>query len=127
MGDFEARHKVWTLILQRVAAHCKLDVESFLKKLNINTLAKPSVNGRQIKNCVRLSQALAVDNGQTLSQNLLESTLATICSFQRDLQDNDDANEEYTSFFAVDRGMRKKKEPSSCLAGFCRCFGSAQE
>jgi len=75
--DFRARRQVWGNILRGAVGNtCQFDVD---------TLARASLNGRQIKNCIRLSLALATERGQGLSQELLATTVETVCSFQNDL------------------------------------------
>jgi len=75
--DFGARKKVWGNIMCGVAD----GGGSF----DVDFLARAPLNGRQIKNCVRLSLALAMERGQELSQLLLATTVDTVCSFQEDL------------------------------------------
>jgi len=76
----EARRQIWTNLLRTSSGHSSFDVQA---------LAAVPLNGRQIKNCIRLSLALAIENGESLSQQLLSSTLDTIAAFQQDLRDED--------------------------------------
>jgi len=75
--DFNARKQIWKNLLQKVNGCDGFDVQA---------LAKAPLNGREIKNCVRLSWALSLETGQKLSQKLLASTVDTVCSFQNDLE-----------------------------------------
>jgi len=86
--DEPARRKVWFNLLSRVSGGDGLGGGSF----DIEALARPAINGRQIKNCVRLSLALALAKGEALDQRTVESTLETVCTFQRDLQGGDESN-----------------------------------
>jgi SpoVK/Ycf46/Vps4 family AAA+-type ATPase len=79
--DVNARRQVWSNLLHNCTGYLDVDLEP---------LAAAPLNGRQIKNCIRLSLALAVERGEPLSQQLLHSTLETVCLFQRDLQDEDE-------------------------------------
>jgi len=72
----EARVQIWEGVLAKAASTMSFDCER---------LARQKTNGRQIKNCVRLSLALALDQGKTISQQMLEETLETVCSFERDI------------------------------------------
>jgi len=133
--DFDARHKVWTFLLNRVGRHGQESTNGFMAQFDVDVLAQAPLNGRQIKNCVRLSQALAVDNGQVLSQSVLLTTLATICTFQRDLQDG--ADDEYldaadtgeqklrmTAYMSSVSSERARKSRYSCINGISKCLGA---
>jgi SpoVK/Ycf46/Vps4 family AAA+-type ATPase len=75
--DLSSRQKVWSTLLERAAGD--------LAHFDTHALAVPEINGRQIKNCVRLSSALALDKDEKLNQKLLQTTLDTVCAFHRDL------------------------------------------
>lgn len=77
--DENSRKEIWSSILQRVGGG----------PFDTAALARAETNGRQIKNCIRLSMALALDQGSPLSQEMLASTLEIVCAFQRDLQEHD--------------------------------------
>merc|ERR1712187_469999 len=74
--DKLAREEIWKNLLKRLEGG----------PFDFGVLAEPSINGRQIKSCVRLSLALALHQGVTLSQDILADTLETVCTFQQDLQ-----------------------------------------
>lgn len=73
--DERGRQEVWKTLLSNV------DMGTF----DTEVLARPVINGRQIKNCVRLSVAVALNEGTVLSQEILQSTMDSICAFQRDM------------------------------------------
>jgi len=75
--DEDGRKNIWTYLLKSVQGG----------PFDCASLARTATNGRQIKNCVRLSMALALDEGVQLSQKLLEETLETVHAFQMDLSD----------------------------------------
>lgn len=78
--DEHGRKQVWSNLIQSVSS----------EKFDVASLAHAPLNGRQIKNCIRLSLALAMEKGEKLSQDVLQSTLGTICSFQQDLNIDED-------------------------------------
>jgi len=71
----EARAKVWQNFLD--VAH--------LKGIDINQLKKYDLNGRQIKNTIRLSQSIAYSKNEPTSTEHILSTINTIIKFQEDL------------------------------------------
>lgn len=70
--DLEGRAKVWENLL--------LKSGQTLDSLDLVMLAKPVLNGREIKNALRLAMALAVDEGCELSQDLLLETVEVVNS-----------------------------------------------
>ncbi|OZJ06061.1 hypothetical protein BZG36_01088 [Bifiguratus adelaidae] len=80
----EARVQIWRNLLERASISISGDV-------NHENLAKHVMNGRQIKNAVRLAVALAKERQETtLSQAVLENTLQ-ITSLGRQEMKNDDS------------------------------------
>lgn len=75
-----ARKAIWAQFLAKVKGG----------PFEIDRLAAPQLNGRQIKNCIKLSMALALERGTGVTQRMLSSTLQTICTFQHDLQEEDE-------------------------------------
>jgi len=71
------RKEVWTNLL-RVAGS---DPSCF----DISELGVVPINGRQIKNCIRLALALARQRRVELTQDLLQTTLSIVSSAQNDL------------------------------------------
>eukprot|EP00928_Gymnodinium_smaydae_P021176 TRINITY_DN18241_c0_g2_i1.p1 TRINITY_DN18241_c0_g2~~TRINITY_DN18241_c0_g2_i1.p1 ORF type:complete len:634 (+),score=83.04 TRINITY_DN18241_c0_g2_i1:48-1904(+) len=82
--DEQARREVWESLLKRVEGG----------PFDAMKLASKGTNGRQIKNCLRLSMALALNEAVPLTQMILEDTLETICAFQRDLSEDVGCNNE---------------------------------
>mmetsp|Transcript_19687 Transcript_19687/g.38967 ORF Transcript_19687/g.38967 Transcript_19687/m.38967 type:complete len:537 (+) Transcript_19687:3-1613(+) len=70
--DLEGRAKVWENLL------VKSGYEQKLESFDLMTLAKTPLNGREIKNALRLAMAMAVDEGVGLSQNLLAETTIVV-------------------------------------------------
>ncbi|KAK5037311.1 hypothetical protein LTR16_011933 [Cryomyces antarcticus] len=56
------------------------------KDSDYDTLARHSMNGRQIKNAVRTAQALAVNESTKLSMEHIKRVLDVAQSFDRDLK-----------------------------------------
>mmetsp|Transcript_153632 Transcript_153632/g.492431 ORF Transcript_153632/g.492431 Transcript_153632/m.492431 type:complete len:669 (+) Transcript_153632:83-2089(+) len=75
--DEATRCEVWSNLLQ--FAGC--DPSAF----QVPQLGPVVINGRQIKNCIRLALALARQRGVQLSDGLLQSTLAIVSDAQNDL------------------------------------------
>lgn len=75
--DYSAREEVWSNLLRRVQGG----------PFDCSALARlAETNGRQIKNCIHLCMALALDQGAPMTQQMIEGTLETVCAFQRDLR-----------------------------------------
>lgn len=68
--DYDARFKVWTNLLN--ASGTKLS-EADIKKLSGHHM-----NGRQIKNCIRMSQCLAKDQKQNVCREIIEEVIPFI-------------------------------------------------
>jgi len=68
--DLEGRMQVWENLL--------LKSGKILDSLDLKVLAEPVLNGREIKNALRLAMALAADEGGALSQELLLETAAVV-------------------------------------------------
>ncbi|KAL7542096.1 hypothetical protein ACHAXR_013216 [Thalassiosira sp. AJA248-18] len=66
----EGRAQVWRNLL--------LKSGKSLVSLDVNALAETALNGREIKNALRLAMALAADEGGVLSQELLLETTAVV-------------------------------------------------
>lgn len=73
----EAREKIWTNLL--AAAR--------IEGLDPAELSLTEINGRQIKNTIRLAQGLAAQQGVTVTAKHIEMTLAVSQQFQRDLKE----------------------------------------
>ncbi|KAI9156062.1 hypothetical protein H9P43_009172 [Blastocladiella emersonii ATCC 22665] len=81
--DEPARAQVWRNLVARVRG---IDVAH---DLDYSALAKEPMNGRQIKNAVRLAVALAEDIGEPLSQALVEETVAIAALGRLQMADKD--------------------------------------
>jgi hypothetical protein len=65
--DENARYKVWTNLLEA----SKTD----LSQTDIEKLSKVEMNGRQIKNCIRMAQCLAKESKEELSRQIIEQLI----------------------------------------------------
>ena len=65
--DQESRFKVWTNLLN--ASETKLSQTDIIK------LSQVEMNGRQIKNCIRMGQCLAKDSKEELSRQIIEKVI----------------------------------------------------
>ncbi len=66
----DSRFKIWTNLLK--ASGVNISVE------DIEKLSKTQMNGRQIKNCIRMGQCLAKDSSQDLSRQIIEKVIPFI-------------------------------------------------
>ncbi|KAI9819345.1 MAG: hypothetical protein M1832_004050 [Thelocarpon impressellum] len=81
----KAKKTVWKMFLERVQAMDGVETAVF-GEADYDTLARNNLNGRQIKNCVRTAQALAVNNGEKLSMSHIKRVLDVAESFDHDLK-----------------------------------------
>lgn len=65
--DENARFKVWTNLLDA----SKTD----LSQIDVQKLSQVEMNGRQIKNCIRMGQCLAKESKQSLSTDIIEKVI----------------------------------------------------
>lgn len=65
--DNEARYKVWTNLLNASG-------NNFIEK-DIRLLSNVQMNGRQIKNCIRMGQCLAKESKEELSRQIIEKVI----------------------------------------------------
>lgn len=65
--DQESRFKVWTNLLN--ASNTNLNEEAIQK------LSQVEMNGRQIKNCIRMGQCLAKEYKKDLSREIIEEVI----------------------------------------------------
>ncbi len=63
----DSRNKIWTNLLK--ASNVNISIE------DIQKLSQIEMNGRQIKNCIRMGQCLAKDSNETLSTNIIEKVI----------------------------------------------------
>ncbi|KAI9762033.1 MAG: hypothetical protein M4579_000669 [Chaenotheca gracillima] len=81
----KAKKTVWKMFLERVRAKESVETAVF-KEADFDALARNNLNGRQIKNCVRTAQALAVNNAEKLSMEHIKRVLDVAESFDHDLR-----------------------------------------
>eukprot|EP00538_Stauroneis_constricta_P000206 CAMPEP_0119551160 /NCGR_PEP_ID=MMETSP1352-20130426/4488_1 /TAXON_ID=265584 /ORGANISM="Stauroneis constricta, Strain CCMP1120" /LENGTH=1044 /DNA_ID=CAMNT_0007597169 /DNA_START=81 /DNA_END=3215 /DNA_ORIENTATION=+ len=88
-------------------------------------LADAQLNGREIKNCLRMSLAMAAEEGKQLSESLLLETIETV----RELNKEMNASKEYDWEAGDSRAMTKKKSKKGIHKFFSRALGrsSAKE
>ena len=65
--DKNSRYKIWTNLLN--ASGTTLDLN------DIEILSKVEMNGRQIKNCIRMGQCMAKEYKQNLSREIIEEVI----------------------------------------------------
>ncbi|KAL4914738.1 P-loop containing nucleoside triphosphate hydrolase protein [Aspergillus aurantiobrunneus] len=79
--DFPSRKSIWRTFLTRHAKQTDGQEESTVLSFDdsqLDELAKPALNGRQIKNLVSCARSLAFDEGNTLDMGHLRSALAVV-------------------------------------------------
>jgi len=76
-ADNNKRRKIWTNLLD--AAGITLDASE------IDKLATHDINGRQIKNVIRLTQTLAKAGGTKVDLPALEKVIANVTSFEKEM------------------------------------------
>ncbi|KAI9850722.1 MAG: hypothetical protein M1838_005213 [Thelocarpon superellum] len=81
----KAKKTVWKMFLEKVRAMEGVEMTPFTEE-NFDTLARNNLNGRQIKNCVRTAQALAVNQREKLSMTHIRRVLDVAESFDHDLK-----------------------------------------
>jgi hypothetical protein len=77
-----ARAQIWRNLLQRVAIPVDAGVAP-------DALAAHALNGRQIKNAVRLAAALARERGGAVTQEILETTLRITSLGRQEMREDD--------------------------------------
>ncbi|KAI9693169.1 MAG: hypothetical protein M1822_005165 [Bathelium mastoideum] len=83
--DSKARKEVWRMFVEKCRAVEGVDTVTF-KESDFESLARKTMNGRQIKNVVRTAQALAVNEKEALSMDHIKKVLEVAESFDRDLK-----------------------------------------
>lgn len=96
--DTKAKKAIFKIFVERVRTLEKLDAMPFTEE-DYNTLARYSLNGRQIKNTVRTAQALAVNKGEPLGMRHIREYLDVLMSFERDLKGGTGYTEAMRSYF----------------------------
>lgn len=65
--DNDARYKVWTNLLEASKTN--------LSQTDIEKLSQVEMNGRQIKNCIRMGQCMAKESKEELSRQIIEQVI----------------------------------------------------
>lgn len=73
-GTSSKREKIWTNLLEAAQ----------LKGLDVHELSRHELNGRQIKNVIRLSQTLAKANGESISLTTINKVVELTTRFNKD-------------------------------------------
>ncbi|KAJ3403758.1 hypothetical protein HDV05_007616 [Chytridiales sp. JEL 0842] len=80
--DVSARIQVWKNLMERVSIPVDADID-------FDALGKHELNGRQIKNSVRLAVALAREVGTGVTQKILETTLQITNLGREEMKEDD--------------------------------------
>jgi len=83
--DVLAREKIWSNLLLASGHETSLSNG----KIDIKNLAKYILNGREIKNALRLALALASEDGKSLDQDVIVETVESICDFNEKMNSGD--------------------------------------
>ena len=92
--SMDGRRKVWENLL------VKSGYESSMQSFNLRELSKPILNGREIKNALRLAMALAADEHSNLTQEILVNSVSVVSEYKGSM------NKECSG---EKKEMRKKK------------------
>ena len=84
--DVMARTKIWDNLLK--ASGNGTCIENGM--IDVSVLANHNLNGREIKNAIRLAIALAKEDGQELSQESLLETISILCDFNEKMNSADE-------------------------------------
>lgn len=71
-ADVEKRRKIWENLLGAAG----------IEGINLDQMAAHDINGRQIKNIIRLAQTLAKSKGESVSNQLIEKVIALTTNFK---------------------------------------------
>ena len=74
--NMDGRSKVWANLL------VKSGYESSMKSFDLRELSKPILNGREIKNALRLAMALAADERSNLTQEMLVNAVSVVSEYK---------------------------------------------
>ena len=90
--DFSARNQTWINLLKSSG------FGTAMEKGDINTeeLAKSALNGREIKNSIRLGMALAAEDGEPLSQQVLLETVDILNEYNQQAASPDASYDKLT-------------------------------
>merc|ERR1712154_175525 len=79
---FDAREQVWANLLHTSGFGSLIESGD----IAVNKLAAHELNGREIKNAIRLAMSLAEEDKETLSQSLLLETIDTLNDFNEKMR-----------------------------------------
>jgi AAA+ superfamily predicted ATPase len=82
--DLEAKKKIWVAFFKKVG----VEVGNTVSNEELEKLAKRNINGRQIKNAMRTSQALSINKAEKLGYKHFTQVLDVVEQFHLDLQQN---------------------------------------
>ena len=105
-----ARREIWRTFIEK-SEDC--DKTSCLDEEFLDTLLEHQIDGRKIRNAVRMAHALATDANTSMSQSHLQMALKTMDMFEYDMteeQDND--RDERGSDMRHSQNPRKRKRKS---------------
>lgn len=80
--DVSAREQIWKNLLEASGS-----APSMENDIDVATLAKYELNGREIKNAIRLAMALAKDDGKEVCQSTILETVTILCDFNDKMND----------------------------------------
>ena len=66
-----------------------MEAAKVVSELNVDELAQYELNGRQIKNIIRLAQTIAFEEKKPVSREDIERCVAVAKQFQMDVKDPD--------------------------------------
>ena len=125
--DFSARNQIWVNLLKSSGFGTALEVGN----INTEELAKSVLNGREIKNSIRLGMALAAEDGEPLSQKVLLETVDILNEYNQQAASPDAAYDkiaERSAPCSTQRGVCNKSNSSITkqqqLHDWRRMFGS---
>lgn len=81
----KARKSIWQTFLKKVREAEGMQIEDIREK-DLEDLSRHALNGRQIKNIVRMAQALAIHKEVALSLEHIRQVLEVSQTFERDLK-----------------------------------------
>lgn len=80
-----AKKSVWKMFLELVRKSDETQIADF-PDVDLEMLARRELNGRQIKNCVRTAQALALNEKVVMTMSHIKRVLDVSEAFERDLK-----------------------------------------
>ncbi|OTB03848.1 hypothetical protein M426DRAFT_73749 [Hypoxylon sp. CI-4A] len=96
--DMKAKRAIFKIFIERARAVAGIDLMPFDED-DYTSLARHSLNGRQIKNTVGTAQALAVNKNEPLSMHHIREVLNVQQNFERDLKGGTGYQDAMRSYF----------------------------